>query len=393
MKRTLLVVLLALLLPLSAQAGTKLINMPPAPGTVFPTPSLESPTITGPLVLKETPAAALSAQTCAEWGLTTPVGAWSCTDDPLTITRTASGANLALTYSGTQTVVPGATYGILATYTITAGSFSSAIGGRIGRAQSATVTLREYFPATTDGKHIITVTAASAGTITGISVNAITNTVSASEGPIVSTANLESAGNQSGAVDIVTGTKAGGILSIRDFIDAGTGGSTRYAFRVFSGATQIVSLNATDGGMILGGVTSNSTFTSTRTSLSSPAFYHTGTATSWGATFRDSGTVGIMNGSDTLNIFDAAITNSNHTGSSNFVNAFNAGNITGDAEASEYGINIGTGWDAPVALAEATANGSVATAISSVGPTGAQTTIQGWIRVDVAGTPRYVPFW
>lgn len=39
------------------------------------------------------------------------------------------------------------------------------------------------------------------------------------------------------------------------------------------------------------------------------------------------------------------------------------------------------------------ANGSVATAMSSVGPTGANTAIQGWLALDVAGTTRYLPYW
>ncbi len=39
------------------------------------------------------------------------------------------------------------------------------------------------------------------------------------------------------------------------------------------------------------------------------------------------------------------------------------------------------------------ANGSVATTITSLGPTGAQTTIQGWMRIDINGTDRYIPYW
>lgn len=39
------------------------------------------------------------------------------------------------------------------------------------------------------------------------------------------------------------------------------------------------------------------------------------------------------------------------------------------------------------------ANGAVATAMSSVGPTGAATTIQGWLAIKVGGTARFVPFW
>lgn len=39
------------------------------------------------------------------------------------------------------------------------------------------------------------------------------------------------------------------------------------------------------------------------------------------------------------------------------------------------------------------ANAAVAVTITSVGPTGAQTTVQGWIKMNINGTLRYVPFW
>lgn len=39
------------------------------------------------------------------------------------------------------------------------------------------------------------------------------------------------------------------------------------------------------------------------------------------------------------------------------------------------------------------ANGSVATTITSLGPTGAQTTIQGWLVSSIGGALRYIPFW
>jgi hypothetical protein len=38
-------------------------------------------------------------------------------------------------------------------------------------------------------------------------------------------------------------------------------------------------------------------------------------------------------------------------------------------------------------------NGSVATAMSSVGPTGASATIQGWEKITIGGQARYRPFW
>jgi len=41
-----------------------------------------------------------------------------------------------------------------------------------------------------------------------------------------------------------------------------------------------------------------------------------------------------------------------------------------------------------------TANGTVATTITSLGPTGTATTIQGWVKIiDSGGTARYIPYW
>lgn len=39
------------------------------------------------------------------------------------------------------------------------------------------------------------------------------------------------------------------------------------------------------------------------------------------------------------------------------------------------------------------ADGAVAVTFTSLGPTGAQTTIQGWLKINVNGTLRYIPFW
>ena len=39
------------------------------------------------------------------------------------------------------------------------------------------------------------------------------------------------------------------------------------------------------------------------------------------------------------------------------------------------------------------ANGAVATTFGSVGPTGSSTTIQGWLKIQVGGVTRYIPFW
>jgi hypothetical protein len=52
-----------------------------------------------------------------------------------------------------------------------------------------------------------------------------------------------------------------------------------------------------------------------------------------------------MNGSDTVSIFEIDIVNANHTTGSNNLNAIYIDGITGDADATETAINIGSGWD------------------------------------------------
>lgn len=52
-----------------------------------------------------------------------------------------------------------------------------------------------------------------------------------------------------------------------------------------------------------------------------------------------------MNGSDVVNILNISLTNADHTGASNQLNGINFQNITGDADATETAINVGTGWD------------------------------------------------
>jgi hypothetical protein len=56
-------------------------------------------------------------------------------------------------------------------------------------------------------------------------------------------------------------------------------------------------------------------------------------------------------------------------------------------DAAVFRFNAAAGTHAALA-----ANGSVATSLTSVGPTGAQTTVQGWLKINVNGTLRYVPF-
>jgi hypothetical protein len=56
-------------------------------------------------------------------------------------------------------------------------------------------------------------------------------------------------------------------------------------------------------------------------------------------------TLGIMDGSDTIGGLVIGITNADHTGSTNVLNAFEIEAITGDAQATETAIRLGDGYD------------------------------------------------
>lgn len=56
-------------------------------------------------------------------------------------------------------------------------------------------------------------------------------------------------------------------------------------------------------------------------------------------------TLAAMNGSDTVLVFDINLTNANHTSTSNVLRVFDIGNITGDADAVESALYVGSGWD------------------------------------------------
>ncbi len=66
-----------------------------------------------------------------------------------------------------------------------------------------------------------------------------------------------------------------------------------------------------------------------------------GSANPWDWT----GTLGIMDGSDDFTVIDINLTNADHTGSGNTVQAIDINGITGDAHATETAIKVGAGWD------------------------------------------------
>ena len=99
-----------------------------------------------------------------------------------------------------------------------------------------------------------------------------------------------------------------------------------------------------------------------------------------------SGTLGIMDGSDTMRGLYLNYTNANHTSTSNVFNGVDIAAITGDAEATETAINIGSGWDSGLTVNGVTVvNGSGAipstvltgTIFSTNSDSGSSTLVQG----------------
>ena len=67
-------------------------------------------------------------------------------------------------------------------------------------------------------------------------------------------------------------------------------------------------------------------------------------------------------------------------------------NILGMGAGNSFQLNGASG--AVLRYVNGTANGAVATTLGSVGPTGSTAgNPQGWLRVSVAGTDRYIPYW
>lgn len=69
------------------------------------------------------------------------------------------------------------------------------------------------------------------------------------------------------------------------------------------------------------------------------------------------------------------------------------GELWYDTSTGNLSIWSGSAW-VMLMRVDNVANGTVACVLTaSSGPTGAQTAVQGWFRINVGGTNRYVPFW
>ncbi len=104
-------------------------------------------------------------------------------------------------------------------------------------------------------------------------------------------------------------------------------------------------------------------------------------------------TLAAMNGSDTFEGIDINVTNANHIGSSNAVYGIDIAGITQDAEATEYALQIGSGWDRAISaggpvVISAGANPAAALDVSgTVGSAGTYYGVKSVMTVNGSATP------
>lgn len=342
---------LVLLLAATAQAGDRLLNFPSASNTPGNTlPGYTGPlTVTGPLTLNESPGPELVTldTTCTGWTL--PAG-WACSSG--TVTHNGAGTGAA-TYSLSGGTVVGTVYRLSMTHTVTdnTGGLAVTLGGASGTTRTASGTLVDYIPAATTGTLSFAPGSAYRNVITAISVKALTNTITPSAGPIVATRTLaDAAANEAATTIISNQTGAAGDKTTLKLVNIGSGSGAEYLMEGYNGSTRTYSLTQAGTGTFAN-IQSTTIITS---SMPAPgadgAFY---TAPTWSSTatgrnsvaFRAGPMLPAMDGSDTEIMFNAAPTNGNHTGAGNALVAYNAADITGDAEATEAVVKIGTGWD------------------------------------------------
>ena len=147
-----------------------------------------------------------------------------------------------------------------------------------------------------------------------------------------------------GTDNYVLTTNGSGVLaweSVVGGIGAVTGsGTENFLSRWDSSGTNLVDAGISDDGSTLA-IASTRNFTVSNVNAAS------GSANA--ATL--SGTLGAFDGSDTFRGLYLNYTNADHTGSSNNFYGIDIAGITGDAEATETALNIGSGWDTGITSA------------------------------------------
>lgn len=252
--------------------------------------------------------------------------------------------------------------------TISTGTTTNGIAGDI------TIQQQTQQIASTNGIRIISASSA------GVAIKGAPISITAGNGSSTTT------GGSGGDTIIKSGNgnlaAAGGNMTVQ----SGTGGTSGAGGQVniFAGAGGVTGTNQGGGIAITGGA---------------------------GGSTGTGGIVNILGGSGTgNNAGDVSLRGGNATsarggavtvaaGTSGGTSAGNDVNITASNGSSNTGgdiaLTIGTGTtNGAINFSNSgVANGTVATTITSLGPTGSSTTIVGWLRIKVAGTVRYLPYW
>lgn len=96
-------------------------------------------------------------------------------------------------------------------------------------------------------------------------------------------------------------------------------------------------------------------------------------------------TLGVMDNSDDFTLIDVNLTNVDHTGTGNVVKVLDIANITGDAQATETAISIGTGWDIGIATSSALVVGAAGDAVTLIDTLSSPSGVAKWARFTVGG--------
>ena len=174
--------------------------------------------------------------------------------------------------------------------------------------------------------------------VNGINIGAITGDAEATESAI----------NIGSGWDLAINIAADG-TSATNAIQLGAGGSTD-AQIYFDGSSLVFDVDAASN--TIRNFTSagaNAWTVENGASGNAIRWFPAGTAGSGGDLFTlEYDFIEAMDGSDTMNLFFINLTNANHTGASNLVNGISLAAITGDPQADETGVRVGTGWDVAI---------------------------------------------
>ena len=146
-----------------------------------------------------------------------------------------------------------------------------------------------------------------------------------------------------GALTVAGTTALNGVFTLGDSADLGSVDTSDWDISTTGVLTGISGIT-TNGGYTQSGSSTNTLTGSTTISADTSVTAVNGAGASSNS-LTLSGTLGAMNGSDVFRGLYLNYTNANHTSTSNKFYGINIAGITGDADALESAIEIGSGWD------------------------------------------------